>query len=244
MRKKKSKDDSDFVSQKNQPKATVEENENTKLKEVRSRPKRNKMKVGGESAATRNQKIRKEVCKIIKNIENHPNIDKEEKENWCAFLKESKERFLNDSGFLFKGKSNTTNFSGLDFLSLANQDRELFDGIIDFIISHHIKDESVFHQGIGTNQLLKLNREPLVPFKKEINWVISVYNQGGKHYVLYLLDKNNKTLYLLDPLSNRVDKKVGDELLGWFNEIHKKTDEDKPEKNDIELEVLNNTRLT
>ena len=113
------------------------------------------------------------------------------------------------------------NITSLEFRSLAQNNSELNDVILDAIIGHHCVDSQIeYVETTVTKTIISEHTRFDVPrFKSDRDRYLTVFNHCGCHWVLVMLDKPTSSLYVLDPLGGGSEG-LGSELLGWYTEVH------------------------
>ena len=201
------------------------------IEETGTRKSRRTRKIPTKNKVCKDPLILKDFNEVLKKVNNNTNLNEQERKHWQEFLKNSQQKFFTN-GKLFEAKNSESNFQ-LDvesFLSLVCKNKELEGEVIDFLISLHVKNEQVqflksYVCKTITNKYLR--EDANISFEEDKNWLITVYNQdlddnvedGNKHWIFLMFDKQNKILYIIDPLENHADKKLGKNILSWFSEV-------------------------
>ena len=149
-------------------------------------------------------------------------LEKNQMKDWVKYIFNPEERIFKDAKLL---KCNVGkdcyNITSMEFRSLAQNNSELNDVILDAIIGHHCVDSQIeYVETTVTKTIISEHTRFDVPrFKSDRDRYLTVFNHCGCHWVLVMLDKPTCSLYVLDPLGGGSEG-LGSELLGWYTEVH------------------------
>ena len=201
------------------------------------RPKREVKTLRHFEMTTNENKLKCSYRELMKNIQSNSYL--KDKNKCIEFLKDSEERFHKDSELNKLVSSDnlfelgTYSFTGYQFISLACKDEEVDGAILDSIMFRHCQQSvhSPSIQYIPTMYSAWLEKDPTAvsPFNKNKKFIISIYNQqlknGSHHWILFVLDKSNRYLYVMDPLKHSDENALGNKLLRWVAQVPKDKDE-------------------
>ena len=179
------------------------------------------------------RKNKRDFQATLANIKNNDALDESEKSRWSEYIEANEPRLTNDSEITHKSDAmfswGAKTISGIEFISLAVRKKELEGIMIDFIIEeYHQREGSAAVQYIPTGVCESyFNSKSLKfaeMFSNDKDCAITVYNlKFGKrgHWLFLGFVKKATTLYVLDPLSDDVDRRVSRELLKRFNQTRR-----------------------